>query len=96
MPLFDAVFTGFNRGITRWSEVVGRRSVHPATVALVLELMLSNEASPVVVEASALLLFTYLFRFQPCSFNALTLEHVRLLSSSVLEVTETTISRRSH
>ena len=88
MPLFDSVFAGFNRGLTGLSDVVGRRGFHPSTVAIVLELMLSDRATPAVVETGALLLFAYLFWFRPCSFRALTLEHVQILPNCVLMVTE--------
>ena len=42
----------------------------------------------VVLEAGALLLFAYLFWFRPCSFRALTLEHVQLSPACTLTVTE--------
>ena len=87
MPLFDSVFAGYNRGLTGLSDVVGRRGFHPATVAVVLEFMLSAEATPVVLETGALILFAYLFWFRPCSFIALCVEHVSL-SANVLLVTE--------
>ena len=87
MPLFDSVFAGFNRGLTSLSEVTQRRGFHPSTVAIVLELMLSDRATSAVVETGALLLFAYLFWFRPCSFRALTLEHVQIFPNSLL-VTE--------
>ena len=87
-PLFDSAFAGYSRGITSLSDVVGRRGLHPSSVALVVELMLAPDAGPVVVETGALILFAYLFWFRPVSVVALSLEHVKILPGNILEVVE--------
>ena len=87
-PLFDSAFAGYNRGLTAFSDLVGRRGFHPSTVRLVLDLALSDVATPAVIETCALLLFSYLFWFRPISFKHLRWEHVFLLPGPAIEVRE--------
>ena len=88
-PLFDSAFAGYNRGLTAFSDLAGRRGLHPSTVRMVIDVALSPESGPALIEACALLLFSYLFWFRPISFMALKWKDVTLMPNSSIQVHET-------